>query len=179
MRSALALTLGLLLGLAVAACDANPVHDNEVSALGAEAPSVAPGPTHRPGQPCLVCHGGSGPASSVFSVGGTIFESKTGTPPVPLSGGTVNLLDTNSSAATATTNTAGNFYLLASAWAPTFPVHVESVAYGGASASMTTHIGRDGSCASCHYDPPDNETPGHVYVVLDPSDFPAEDGGTP
>ena len=57
----------------------NPVHDNEVAALGPEDPSVPPGPDHRPGQPCLVCHGGSGPASAQFAVGGTVYAAQIGT----------------------------------------------------------------------------------------------------
>ena len=163
---------------ALGACFVDPVHDNEVSALGGEQQGVPPGPTHRPGQPCLVCHGGSGPANVQFSAGGTIFESQTGAPAVPLPGATITLVDTNRSFGTGTTNAVGNFYVLQSDWAPTFPVHVDAVAYAGVSTPMLTHIGRDASCATCHYDPAGPETPGHVFLVNDPSDFPAADGGS-
>jgi hypothetical protein len=59
------------LGLAAVGCD-DPVHDDAVTALGGEDPNVPIGALHRPGQPCLVCHGGSGPAALAFSVGGTV-----------------------------------------------------------------------------------------------------------
>jgi hypothetical protein len=158
----------------VGACDGDPVHDNEVTALGPEAAGVSPGPLHRPGQPCLVCHGGSGPSSVQFAVGGTIYQAQSGLV-VPQGGATVSLVDTNSVSASASTNAVGNFWVPESQWVPTFPVHVESVSYGDVSASMTSHIGRDGSCASCHFDPPGGDLVGHVY--LSPGDEP--DGGFP
>ena len=40
-------------------CTLDPVQSEAVADLGGEAPGVAPGPLHRPGQPCLVCHDGS------------------------------------------------------------------------------------------------------------------------
>jgi hypothetical protein len=40
---------------------------------------------------------------------------------------------------------------------------------------MYTHIGRDGSCATCHSDPPGGDLVGHVYLA--PGDEP--DGGFP
>jgi hypothetical protein len=164
-----------LVGLAVAAaCDGDPVHDNEVSALGGETGGVGPGPLHRPGQPCLVCHGGSGPASLQFAVGGTIYQAQSG-PLVAQDNATVSLIDANHQTASATTNSAGNFWVTQSAWAPVFPVHVESVAYNDVSIAMTTHIGRDGSCATCHFDPAGGDLVGHIYLA--PGDEP--DGGFP
>ena len=76
MRPSRALKLAaVLVGSAAAlfAC-VDEVHDQEVAALGPEQPGVPPGPTHRPGQPCVTCHGGSGPAHTQFSVGGTAYE---------------------------------------------------------------------------------------------------------
>ena len=71
----IALTLPLLLvALApVAACDMDPVHANLVSQLGSEAPGIPKGEYHRAGQPCVVCHGDDGPASTKFAVAGTVF----------------------------------------------------------------------------------------------------------
>src|SRR6202020_2306636 len=94
------------------ACDANPVHDNEVAALGPE-PTGSPGPDHRPGQPCLVCHGGSGPASLQFAVAGTVYQAQSGAA-VGQNGAVVSLNDTNGVTATATTNSVGNFWVLES-----------------------------------------------------------------
>jgi hypothetical protein len=174
MSRALALSALLApVAIAVLACSGDPVHDNEVTALGAE-PTGSPGPEHRPGQPCLVCHGGSGPASTTYAAGGTVYKSQTGTPS-PLSGGTVSFVDSTGATVTATTNGAGNFYVPQS-YAPTFPLHV-AVSYGGLTSTMATHIGRDASCATCHYDPVGRGTPGHVYLVVDPGDFP--EGGAP
>jgi len=171
--NALGVTFVVALGAlaVVGACDANPVHDNDVAALGPE-PSGSPGPEHRPGQPCLVCHGGEGPASLQFSVGGTIYQSQSGAL-VGQNGATVTMNDTNGTTATATTNTVGNFYVLESQWTPTFPVHVDAVTYGDTTTDMITHIGRDGSCATCHSDPPGGDLVGHVYLA--PGDEP--DGG--
>ena len=75
-RSTAALALGVLLVCAAPSallgCN-DATHDEEVAALGAEDPAVPPGPDHRPGQPCLTCHGGIGPAKQQFSIGGTVY----------------------------------------------------------------------------------------------------------
>lgn len=152
---------------ALGACTSDPVHDDKVASLGPEDPAVPPGPTHRPGQPCLVCHGGSGPASTQFSAGGTAYVDPG---KQPASGSTVTLIDTNGVVATATANSVGNFWIPQAQWAPSFPVHVLGVGYGSNAYSMITHIGRDGSCASCHYDPPGGAAVGHIYS-------PSADGG--
>jgi hypothetical protein len=152
----------LVLAFAAASCNADPVHDNEVAALGGEAAGVGPGENHRPGQPCLVCHGGEGPASLVFAAGGTVYDNPTSSNGV--SGVTVTLLDAQNKTGTATTNSVGNFFLRASDYAPSFPVDV-TIEYMGSSVSMETHIGRDASCGSCHYTPPGPGSPGHVYTL--------------
>jgi hypothetical protein len=153
--------------VALVAC-ADPVHDAEVTALGPEDPNVPPGPLHRPGQPCLVCH-------SDFSVAGTVYNEDLVT---PFSGATVTLVDAIESMTQATTNSAGNFYVLESDWKPVFPIGsyetdggaVFGVTVVGADpnspSEMLTHIGRDGSCASCHFGAaPSGDTPGPVYVT--------------
>jgi len=106
----------------------DPVHDAEVAALGPEAPGVSPGPTHRPGQPCLTCHGGQGPAGQTFVTAGTVFESQY-TPSVPLlkdytpvNGGLVHLVDANGNGFDAKTNSVGNFYVTTDQWNPAFPL---------------------------------------------------------
>jgi hypothetical protein len=156
--------LALVALVALASCSSDPVHDNKVSSLGPELPGVPAGPTHRPEQPCLACHGGSGPASTQFSVGGTVFVDPG---KVPANGATVNLIDATGSTVSATTNAVGNFWVPESQWAPTFPVHVVGVGYGSNTYEMTTHIGRDGSCATCHYDLPGGgaggSAVGHIY----------------
>jgi hypothetical protein len=109
-----------------------------------------------------------------FAVAGTIYQAQFG-PAVPQNNAQVSVIDTNAVPAQATTNAAGNFWILESQWVPAFPVHVESVSFGSASASMTSHIGQDGSCATCHFDPPGGDLVGHVYLA--PGNEP--DGGFP
>jgi len=160
----------LLFAIAVVltACD-DPVHDAEVAALGPEDPSVPPGPDHRPGQPCLVCH-------SEFSVAGTVYEDDLQT---PFNGATVNLTDAVGNQTSATTNEVGNFWVLEKDWKPVFPIgtytdDAGNTIYGvtvvgndaNNTAQMQTHIGRDGSCATCHFGSgPAADTPGPVYVT--------------
>jgi hypothetical protein len=170
--------------LAAASC-VDPVHQSEVNALGPEAAGVSPGPTHRPGQPCLTCHGGSGPGDPTFVTAGTVYlNSYTAgtTSYAPLVGGDVHLVDARGLTYDATTNAAGNFYVTTDDWSPTFPlgntpvdsgiaaqpldISVAATMGGTDTTPMTTAIERGGvyaSCAYCHFDPPGPTSPGHVY----------------
>ena len=164
----------LLLGAPLAACSVvedvlDPVHAREVAALGDDPSGQHNGPTHRPGQPCLVCHGGLGPGRPDLSVGGTIYRSAATTQ--ALSGAIVTLTDAQKTIHQLTTNRTGNFLVDASSWQPVYPMLV-SVSYGGVSIDMKTHVGRDGSCADCHTDPASAASAGHVYLVADPATFP-------
>jgi len=151
----------------VLACD--PVRDDAVAALGPETPGARRGPLHRPGQPCLLCHDGAIGDPPRFSVAGTVFQTN---------GATVALTDTNGLQTQLETNAAGNFYATPSQYDPTFPIQVTMRASNGEAAQMQTLIEGNGSvepnggCASCHFDPPGANSPGHVCLVLD-------DGGTP
>ena len=165
-RVALAALASLL-----ATCELDPVHDEAVADLGSEAPGVRPGPLHRPGQPCLVCHDGA-VANPAMSVGGTIYAAYGLSS--PLAGASVTLTAENGSTYTATTNAAGNFYITARAWQPVYPLRV-TVGLGALTAVMTTIIGRDGSCASCHVDPQSRISAGRVYLAPSASFLP--DGG--
>jgi hypothetical protein len=155
-RAMLALSLS-----AIAVSCADPVHDNAVDALGGEVPGVPPGPLHRPGQPCLTCHGGEGPGSPTFSVGGTVFSALRGGSPVP--GAAVQFEDFAGVTGTVITNEAGNFYITPRQWTPTYPFET-SVVLGNVTKQMQTHVGRSGSCADCHVDPPSPSSPGDVYI---------------
>ncbi|MGH7438805.1 MAG: hypothetical protein ACRENE_24220 [Polyangiaceae bacterium] len=137
-------------------------HDMQVAALGGEDPGVPQGPLHRPGQPCLVCHGGQGPASSQFSTGGTVYTNNTST--TPASGVTVTVEDINGSVGTTPSNAAGNFYIPSGTWSPTYPTLPSVTAPGSVPQAMTSHVGRDGSCAHCHSDPASPTSAGHIYV---------------
>jgi len=107
-------------------------------------------------------------------VAGTIYGALDS--PAVLAGVGVTLADESGAIHTASTNSAGNFYIAASDWQPTFPLRVV-IDYGGITAPMSTIIGRDGSCAGCHYDPPSRISPGRVYVVASVSLLP--DAGAP
>ena len=155
----------ILAGAALAALFAcsDPVHDAEVAALGPEDPATPPGPLHRPDQPCLVCHGDLGPARTRFAVGGTIHQSDLTT---PASGATVTLNDAAQNQVQATTNDAGNFYVLYTDWQPVFPITPITVVGNDPNnpATMVTHIGRDGSCGSCHFGSQSSaSSPGPIY----------------
>jgi hypothetical protein len=154
-------------------CDLDPVHDDAVADLGGEAPGIPPGPFHRPGQPCLVCHDGS-TAKPAMSVAGTVYAVLGNGEPIP--GATVLITAEDGATFLATTNAAGNFYVEQAAWQPVFPLRA-AVAYGGLTSTMSTIIGRDGSCATCHVDPPSRISAGRVYLAPSRSLLP--EGGTP
>lgn len=151
-----------------AACD--PVQSNAIDALGGEAPGVPHGPTHRPGQPCLLCHEGGLGHPPAFSVAGTVFDHPSD--PRGVNGATVSLTDANGAGFNAITNTVGNFYITPAQWTPAFPLTVIVTGAGGQKVTMHTDIGRDGACGACHVDPPGPSSPGRVYLALD-------DGGAP
>jgi hypothetical protein len=157
----------LTIALVFVACD--PVLDDAVDSLGGEVGNVHPGPLHRPGQPCLLCHDGELGDPPEFSIAGTVFEKPTGTKPVNRA--TVELHGADGSTFKLTTNSAGNFYASPNEYKPVFPLEVQ-VNYSGEVTTMHTQVGRDGACAGCHSDPPGPDSPGHVYVRLD-------DGGVP
>jgi hypothetical protein len=148
-------------------------HDEQVQALGGEDPGVPRGPLHRPGQPCLVCHGGGGPASHTFSVAGTVYALAGRSDPAV--GAQVQIEDITGVAFVAPTNPAGNFYITADQWKPTFPLKVQ-VTLGASIEPMNTSVGRDGSCATCHSGMPGPTSAGTVYAASTESQI-AQDGG--
>src|SRR5262245_43752578 len=95
----------LFVAVLVAACG-DPVRDRRMDALGPEAPGIAIGPLHRPGQPCLACHDGKGEARAM-SVAGTVFRTEDDAQPV--FGVDVILTDAERRTFATKTNCAGNF----------------------------------------------------------------------
>jgi hypothetical protein len=159
---------------ALASCDLDPIHTEAVQALGPEAAGVPKGQYHRAGQPCVTCHGSEGPASTEFTVAGTIFFGPANTAaPVGVGNATVTLEDDSQSQFTVTTNCVGNFYIKPGDWPghPLFPMLVTIAGQPQTTMivqSMNSHVGRTGSCADCHqYPTNDNyfETPGIVHLV--------------
>jgi hypothetical protein len=128
----------------------DPVHSEEVTALGPETPGVREGPEHRPGQPCLACHG-SGGAKPQLSIAGTVYaygEKKT----IPEEGVVVDITDVRGKKPpfTVKTNRAGGFYVRTPEWEPVYPVRVKLIK-NGKELSMKSRIHGQGSCAGCHH----------------------------
>jgi hypothetical protein len=169
--SAHPLAAALAYAVALASCD--PVISDAKAALGDESPTVRRGPMHRPGQPCLLCHDGGVGDPPAFSVAGTVFVNPTNE--IPAAAATITLTGADGKSFSAQTNAAGNFYVIPDDFAPLYPMRV-TLTYQGAMSTMVSHVGRDGSCAGCHTDPPSFKSPGHVYTG--PPVMPGV-GGTP
>lgn len=152
----------------------DPTHEDAVTALGGETPGVAAGSLHRPGQPCVTCHGDSGPASSEFSLAGTVYALLRRSDPAP--GALVSVEDITGKVVSTGTNPAGNFYVPSSLWRPKYPLKVQ-VTFGNVTKQMLTHISRAASCADCHRDPPSQNSPGQIYIATNPSGLPGAPSG--
>ena len=159
--------------LLAVSCSLDPTHDEAKSDLGDETPGIQPGPLHRPGQPCLICHDGS--TARQWSIAGTVTGVLGN--PAPLEGATVSLIDANLSTFSVTSNAAGNFYVELSRWVPTYPVKV-AVTFGSLTSTMTTIIGRDGSCAGCHASPASRISAGPVYVAASTAQLASSSAGS-
>jgi hypothetical protein len=162
-RTLFALALPLALALETGCND--PVHDAQIAALGPEDPAVPVGPLHRPGQPCLACHDGNGPASLAFGTAGTVFQDAMD--PTPMVSAIVQLTDAATNVTSAETNCAGNFFVELVDWTPVFPVHVQ-VIYGDMSSQMLSHFDRYTSCAQCHTGTVSSSSVGQIYLNADP-----------
>ena len=130
-------------------CD--PVHNEAVAAIGSDPSGEPNGPRHRAGQPCVTCHGGDGPGKSNFLVAGTVYQDDKAD--ARAVGVVVRLTDSNGDVMdVAPSNDVGNFYLSTGEWSPVFPIAVTFMKGGGVAAPvMTSHMGRQGSCADCHF----------------------------
>ena len=139
--------------VALAAACTDPVRDQAIEQLGPEAPGVPPGPEHRPGQPCLLCHAEGGPASDApFAVAGTVYENES-----PNSPGAadveVRFVDAANGAPRVPvfTNRSGNFFVRQAEWADlTYPFKVGLFRDDVSVQTMATTVNREGSCNHCH-----------------------------
>jgi hypothetical protein len=172
LKSRYVLALSLV---CVAGC-ADPVRSDGIDALGDERPGVPEGPLHRPGEPCVLCHGGSGPGDPEFAFAGTVYQVASST--VPLANAIVRLVDSRGVKFETGTNCVGNFYVRADDYRPVFPVWTK-VVFGEAGGVpveqiMGSPIYRERSCAKCHGDPVGPESAGHVYFAPDGVPFPSD-----
>jgi hypothetical protein len=153
-------------GLAFAAISCgDPVPDSIVQALGPEDPNVQPGPSHRPGQPCLACHRDGGKAAA-FTLGGTVYTDVVSQKPV--GNVAVSIIDSAGTTYTATTNCAGNFYVRSEQFVPQYPFWT-SLRAGPVRDDMASPVYREGSCGACHTHPRSSMSPGHMYLIDDPT----------
>lgn len=146
-------------------CGSDPVHERAVEDLGPEDAAVAPGPLHRPGQPCNVCHGGKGPAKSELALSGTVFAMPSSGEVLP--GATVRFIDWVGGQRSTVTNCAGNFFVRAEELTPKWPLWVR-VEHAGIVADMQSAIFREGSCNACHTAPATARNAGQVFLSETP-----------
>jgi len=189
-RNALASSLFVLVSWGAFAGCGNRAVDERIALLGEEDPNVPVGEFHRPGQPCVLCHGEYLRENPIMSVGGTIYAYPTKTPeekPLPVKGAKVKLTDSFGEQYEVGTNCAGNFFIETGKWDPAFPIRAEiEYPVPGALEStkrvvMSTRISRDGSCAGCHTANPTQGSPGYVFCAEAQTDppFPPQDAACP
>jgi hypothetical protein len=144
---------------------ADPVYDDAIANLGGEQAGVEPGPLHRPGQPCVLCHSSRG-GEQEFSLAGTVYVDRT--TDTPIENVSVQVIDSQARKFVANTNCAGNFYITPAEFEPDFPIWL-SMERGDVYRSMDTPVYREASCAGCHTSPMSLSSPGHVYLIDDPA----------
>jgi hypothetical protein len=156
----------LIAGLVLAGSSCvDPVVDEAIEALGPEQAKVPPGPLHRPGQPCVVCHNDESGEAGPFTLAGTVYLDALSNTPV--GDVQVTIIDSKANSFTLATNCAGNFFVRPSQFVPVYPYWVEMNA-GQVYRSMDTASFREGSCSGCHADPKGQSSAGHVYLIDDP-----------
>ncbi len=162
-----------------AGCRYDPVPQAIIDDLGPE--EGTPSATHRPGQPCIVCHSTYEGAAPAFAVAGTVFTKGPDGALVPAAGVKILISDSAAGLRKACTNAAGNFFVNKEDWLEiTYPLSAQAGNRG-----MASLIGRDGSCASCHKLPDatsedpitgaGRKSPG--VIIADPKDPGAACGG--
>ena len=164
-----------IVAMSAAACQSREA--DEADALGPEVGD--PGPTHRPGQPCLACHSDRDDrGEKLFAVAGTIYEEQADG--LGMSNVEVVITDAQERMFTVFTNEAGNFMIhvdpsldapeavgdgeLDVPEAPEFPLNV-TIRAGAREQIMRNVVGREGSCAHCHSGPPGATSAGKIYLV--------------
>jgi len=163
MKSAFLRLLSLLIGagaFAGSGCT-DPVRDDAIDALGPETQG-GPGPDHRPGQPCLLCHSDGGPASDKpFAVAGTLYESDAAGAK-GASDYVIQFVDATggSPVLPPPTGESGNFYVPLADWTQiAFPIRaaVYKTVDDKPLVVMKSLIGRNGSCNYCHQPTPSKD----------------------
>jgi hypothetical protein len=128
-----------------------------LAVVGIAACVPSDGPTMRPGDDCLRCHGNdpggpeTGPVqhATPWSLGGTVYASPDAGADEGIEGAHVEVTDENGFTFDLETNLVGNFY---SAESVAFPINV-CVSRGSATSCMLTPA-PIGACNYCHNVPP-------------------------
>jgi hypothetical protein len=179
---ALAATSLVVLGSVGSSCNLDPVHRSGVNDLGPENGSLYPVESayHRPGEPCGLCHSDKGPADSTFALGGTVFWGPDDYA-ARVDNAYVRILDAKKAKRCFVTNCNGNFFIRKQDFAAiTFPllISVERTVNPGTDEStlvirrMSSHIGRDSSCATCHIQGVrDYASPGQIRLFNSSAEF--------
>lgn len=146
---------------------------------------------HRPGQPCLLCHGPGhfpqSPGEEDFELAGTVYQFVDSAARSGLEGITVTVEDASGETYEGLTNRAGNFMfeldddlqeprqkskgVLKIPRALRYPLSVSIQQGSMAPVEMKTKIWRNGSCAHCHGERPGAESVGRV-ALTPPEDLP-------
>lgn len=163
-------------------CNLDPVHRAGVNGLGPEnADLYEPNSEfHRPGEPCALCHSDKGPAESQFVLAGTIFWGPDNYND-RVDNAYVRILDANKRKKCFVTNCNGNFFVRKEDFSNiTFPllVSVERTVEPNKNEStlvirrMSSHIGREASCAVCHIQGlRDFASPGQIRMFNSADEF--------
>lgn len=181
---------GLLIALACALLPVltgcgNPAIDSLVATLGPEDSKVGVNVNHRPGQPCVACHGPYYGASPRMSIAGTVFGNPNATEPTPVQNVRIRLFDTAGTAARLSifSECSGNFFVNYSDDNDTalfFPLAVridcpepENVGKRDNDPpihlAMQSRVSREGSCNACHRGNRFQNSPG--WVICDASEM--------
>ena len=133
---------------------------------------------HRPGQPCLLCHGPDhfprAPGEEIFILAGTVYGFVDDAEDDGLDEVDVEITDATMRTVVVQTNSAGNFIVsegdpkhkkgwLRISGTLEFPLQV-SISKAGDEQVMRTTIAQEGSCARCHGATPDIDSVGRIYL---------------
>jgi hypothetical protein len=165
--------------LGLGACIATSPEQAAQDALGPERPGESPGPYHRAGQPCLVCHSHEhNPGGLIYEVAGTVNVREGQVRGAR--GVEVILTDAEGTELHARTNQVGTFFVRVSSQvsepqlrgydgqllvprAPVFPLRVR-IRQGQDEQAMQGMIWREGSCAQCHQETTDEGSNGPIFL---------------
>jgi hypothetical protein len=168
-----ALPLVVLLG----ACLAEPLRQEEIDALGPEVGEESP--RHRPGQPCLVCHGEDRieDDAPVFELAGTVYLRQGDT--MGANDIEVRIADAAGAEYRVHSNRAGNFMIEVDRGLDAPLEDAEGILYvpaplvlplkvsvhdGATARHMRGVIHRERSCSACHAGAPGAASPGQIFV---------------